>query len=216
MAEDRYDGATKEGAGQNSLSTCGERTAEDKAGISIAGSESRVWRFRAPQPETPDIGESNPGGVSAIGSKTATDREESVAMDKSVNRKDDCTHLPTIDPETMTVGAECPSESLEEEGGSERPRIADVTIRGRNGQEPSEPIPENTTIGPLRPHKTEQMDDNIEESWHDTSKEGCEMAYEEVEEGARKRPDWGPNRTEFRIGWGVIRSWFVRPRPESA
>ena len=86
MAEDRYHGTTEEGAGQNTLPTCGERTTEDNARIPIVGSESGVWRFQAPQPETPNIGESNPGGVCVIGKKIATDHEEPVAMDKSVNR----------------------------------------------------------------------------------------------------------------------------------
>ena len=85
MAEDRYHSTMEEGAGQNALPTCRER----KARIPITGTESGVWRFRAPQPETPNIGESDPGGVCAIGKKTATDHEEPVAMDKSANRKDD-------------------------------------------------------------------------------------------------------------------------------
>ena len=52
MAEDRYDGTTEGGAEQNTLSTCGNRTAKDKAEIPIADSESRVRRFRARQPQT--------------------------------------------------------------------------------------------------------------------------------------------------------------------
>ena len=55
-AEDRYDSATEEDAGPNSLPTCGERTAMDKAKNPIANSESGVQRFRAPRPETLDIG----------------------------------------------------------------------------------------------------------------------------------------------------------------
>ena len=46
MAEDRHDGATKEGAEQNALWTCGDRTAKDKAEIPIANSESGVRQFR--------------------------------------------------------------------------------------------------------------------------------------------------------------------------
>ena len=84
-AEDRYDCAMEGGAKQNTLSTCGERTAKDKAEISIADSESGVRRFRARQPETPDIGEANPGGVCAIGRKTTTDHKKLVAMDKGKN-----------------------------------------------------------------------------------------------------------------------------------
>ena len=54
--EDWYDGTTGEGAGQDTLLTNGKRTVEDKAEDSIASSESKVWQFQAPQPETPDIG----------------------------------------------------------------------------------------------------------------------------------------------------------------
>ena len=82
MVEDRYDGATKEGAEQNALSICRDKTAKDKAEILIVDPESGVWRFQPRQPETPDIGEANPGGVCGIGRKTATDHEEPVAMDK--------------------------------------------------------------------------------------------------------------------------------------
>ena len=121
--------------------------------------------------------------------KTATDREEPVAMDKSVNRKGDSTRLPTLAPETMAVGPERPRESIEEEGGSERARIANAMIRGRNRQKPSEPIPEKSAFRPVRPCETEEKDDNFKESLHDASGDGCEMACEEVEEGTRKRPD---------------------------
>ena len=60
-----------------------------------------------------------------------------------------------------------------------------------------EPIPENLAVGPLRPHKTEEMDDGVEESWHVANKERCEVSCEEVEEGTRKRPDRGPSRAAF-------------------
>ena len=85
MAEDRYDGATEEGAEQNALSTCRDRTTKDKTKIPIADSESGVRRFRAHQPDTPDIGETTLGRACAIEGKTATDsdNEELVAMDKS-------------------------------------------------------------------------------------------------------------------------------------
>ena len=85
-------------------------------------------------------------------------------MDKRVNRKDDSMRLPTLAPETMAVGPERPRESQEEESGGVRPRIADAKIRGRNEQVPSEPIPENSTLRPLRPHEIEEMDDGIEMS----------------------------------------------------
>ena len=197
MAEDRYDGATEEGAEQNTLSACGNRTAKDNAELLITNLESIVRQFRARRPETPAIGEANPVRVCAIGRKTATDREEPVAMDKGVNRKDDSMRLPTLATETMAVGPESPRESQQEEGSGVRPRITDATIRGRNEQEPSKQIPENSAYGPLHPHETEEKDDSTEESWHDVNKEGCDMAYEEVEEGTRKRPDRGPNHTTF-------------------
>ena len=98
MAEYRYDGTTGEGAEQDALLDNGERTAKDKAEDPIAGIKSKVWQFQAPQPETPDIGESNPGGVWAIGRRTATYREEPLAMDKSLETKDDSTRFPTLAP----------------------------------------------------------------------------------------------------------------------
>ena len=85
-------------------------------------------------------------------------------MHRSVNRKNDSTHLPTVTPETMVVGPERPRETLKEEGGDERPRIVDATIRGRNKQKHSDPIPENSAFGPLRPREIEEVDDGIEES----------------------------------------------------
>ena len=178
----------------------------------MADSESEVRRFRTRQPKTPDIREANPCGVCAIGRKAATDHEEPVAMDKGANRKDDSTHLPTLAPKTMAVGPERPCESQEEEGGDVRPRIANVTIRGRNRREPSEPIPENSAFGPLRSRETEKMDDGINESWHDASEGGWQKACEEVEDGAAvekeemragaegrfgSRPKQGPNRMTF-------------------
>ena len=81
MAEDRYDGTAGEGAEQDALLDNGERTAEDKAEDPIASTESKVRRFWVPQPETPDIGESNLGGVWAIGRETATYNEELLDMD---------------------------------------------------------------------------------------------------------------------------------------
>ena len=115
MAEDRYDGTTGEGAEQDALLDNGERMAEDKAKDPIESIKSKVLQFRAPQPEIPDIGEPSPSGVRAIGRRTTTYREESLAMDKSEEKKDDSTRFPTLAPETMTVGPERPPESQEEE-----------------------------------------------------------------------------------------------------
>ena len=97
-------------------------------------------------------------------------------MDKSVKKKDDSTGFPTLAPKTMDVGPERPRESLEEEGSGMRSRIAQMTIHGRNRQEPTKPIPENSAFWLLRPWKTEEMDDGIEESSHDADEKGCEMA----------------------------------------
>ena len=47
MEEDRYGDTTEGGAGQDTLSTCGNRRAEDKAEIPIADSESRDRRSQA-------------------------------------------------------------------------------------------------------------------------------------------------------------------------
>ena len=62
-------------------------------------------------------------------------------MDKGAKRKEDSTCHPTLASEIMAVGPEHPCESQEEEGGGERPRIANAAMCERNGQEPSEPIP---------------------------------------------------------------------------
>ena len=117
--KERYIGTTGEGAERAAFSTCGNRTAKDKAVIPIADSESGFRRLQARQPETPNIGEANPSGGCAIGRKTATDHKEPVAMDKGANRKDDSTRLSALALETMAVGPERPRESQEEEGGDE-------------------------------------------------------------------------------------------------
>ena len=119
-----------------------------------------------------------------------------------------------------------PSKTEEEEAGEERPRIVRVTTCGQSGEEPSTRNPENSAVGPVRPRETEEMEDDIEESWHDASEDGWETAYEEVEDGAAKKrkemrvgaggskigsqPVPGPNRTAFRFGWRAIRIWIVR------
>ena len=80
----RYHGKGR--GARHPLDNKGNRMNKGKTEIPIADSESGVRRFRAPQPETPDIGESNPGGVWAIGRKTATYREEPLTMHKSIQR----------------------------------------------------------------------------------------------------------------------------------
>ena len=62
----------------------------------------------------------------------------------------------------------------------------------------------------------EEMEDGSEESWHDGSKEGCDMACETVDEGTRERPDRGPSRATLRALLDAIRSWFDELTPESA
>ena len=119
-------------------------------------------------------------------------------MDKSVNRKDDSTRLPTLAPETMAVGPERPRESLEEEGGGAKPRIALMSMRGKDEEKPSKPVPVTSVFGPIRSQGTEEKDDGAEESWHD-AREGCEMACETVDEGTRERPDRG-RREKTRVG----------------
>ena len=125
-----------------------------------------------------------------------------------------------------------PTKTEEEEGGGERPRIVRATTCGRSGEEPFKRNPENLAVWPVRPHETEEMEDDSEESWHDASEDGWEMAYEEVEDGAvvkrekmragaegsgiGSRPGRGPNRTTFRFGWRAIRIWIVRQGRGSA
>ena len=57
-------------------------------------------------------------------------------MDKSKKKKDDSTRFSTLSPETMAVGPERPRESLEEKGGGVKTRIAQMSIHGRNREEP--------------------------------------------------------------------------------
>ena len=214
-AEDWYVGTVGGGAEQETLPICGNRTTNDKTETPNADSESRDRWFQARQLETLDIGEANPGGVCVIGKKIATDHEEPVAMDKSVNRKGDSTRLPTLAPETMAVGPERPRESLEEEGGGVNSRISLMSMRGMDEEKPSKPVPATSVFGPMRSQGSEGTDDGVEESWHD-AREGCEMACETVDEGTRERPDRGPCRAVLQAVWDAIRPWFVRPRPESA
>ena len=47
MTKERYIGTTGRDAEQDTLSTCGNRMAEDKAEIPIVDSKSAVWRSRA-------------------------------------------------------------------------------------------------------------------------------------------------------------------------
>ena len=67
-------------------------------------------------------------------------------MDKNVKKKDNSTRFPTLAPEMMAIGPERPLESLEEEGGGVRPRIAQMSIHGRNKQKPSDPILGNSVV----------------------------------------------------------------------
>ena len=129
-------------------------------------------------------------------------------MDKSAKRKDDSTSLPTLAPETMAVGPERPRESLEEEGGGAKPRIALVSMRGKDEEKPSKPVLGISVFGPIHSQWTE-------ESWHD-AREGCEMACETVDKGIRERPDRGSCRAVLQAVWDVIQPWFARPRPEPA
>ena len=135
-------------------------------------------------------------------------------MDKSANNEDDSTSFPTLAPETMAVGSEYPRESLEEEGG-EKSRKALLSMRGKDEEKPSKPVPVTSVSGPMRSQGTEEKDDGDEESWHD-AREGCEKACESVDEGTRERPDRGPCRAVLQAVWRAIRPWFARPRPESA
>ena len=45
-----------------------------------------------------------------------------------------------------------------------------MSIHGRDGEEPSKPIPETLVFGPLRPRETEEKDDGVEESWQTPEK----------------------------------------------
>ena len=104
MAKERYIGTTGRGADQDTLPTCGNRMAENKAEISIADSEIGVWWSRARQPDTLDIGEENPGWVCAIGRKTTTDHKKLVAMDKGKNGRTFLRISPHLIPRSWQSG----------------------------------------------------------------------------------------------------------------
>ena len=90
-----------------------------------------------------------------------------------------------------------------------------MAIRGKDEEKPSQPVPVTSVSGPMCMPGTKGKDDGDEESWHDAW-EGCEEAYESVDEGIRGRPDRGPCRMALQAVWDAIRSWFVRPRHKSA
>ena len=87
-------------------------------------------------------------------------------------------------------------------------RIALMSLRRKDKENPSKPIPETSIFGPMRSQGTE-------ESWHD-AKEGCKMACEKVDEETRERPDRGAYHAALQAVWDTIRPWLVGPRPESA
>ena len=213
--EDWYDGTAGKGAGQDTLPTKGKGTAEDKAEDPIASSESKVWQSRASQPEIPDIGQSNSGGVWAIEERTATLRERTVAMDKSANNEGDSTRLPVLASGMTTVGSEYPRESQDEECSGDKPGEALVSTSRKDEAMPSEPVPVTSMPAPMRSREAEEVNDGDEEPWHD-AREECTKAYETVNEGPREQPDRGPCRTMLQVVWYAIRPWFVRPRPKSA
>ena len=144
----------------------------------------------------------------------ATLCERTVAMDKTAKRKDNSMTLPTLALETMAVRFGRPRESLEEEGSGAKPRIAPMSMRGMDEERPSKPVPVTSIFRLVRSQGTEETDDGAEEFWHD-AREGCEMAYEMVDEGTREQPDREPCRAVLQAVWDAIRPWFVRPRPES-
>ena len=119
-------------------------------------------------------------------------------------------------PETMAVGSGHPRESLEEEGGGAKSRIALMSIHKMDGEKPSKPIVETSVFGPVRPQRSKEKDDGAEESWHDANEEECVMVCEMVDGGTREQPNRGPSHVALRAGWNAIRSWFVGSRPESA
>ena len=98
--------------------------------------------------------------------------------------------------------------------------------KNRSGQEPFEPIPESTVVGPMHPRETDEMEDGSEESWHDANEKGWETACgkakdraagerkKEEEDRVRNRHDRGTIRSAFHFGWDAIRAWIVQPNPD--
>ena len=105
-----------------------------------------------------------------------------MAMDKGEKRKDVATRLPTLAPEIMAVGHECPHESLEEEGGGERPRIARATTCGRSG--PYIPNLKQMAVGPERPRESQK-----EEGGDERTRSGDEKSERKEETGKADKSD---------------------------
>ena len=226
-AEELYHGTTRKGVGQDALSTCEERQVEDKTETPDIGEASPAGACAikrkattngeelmcgrrgppTPNPETVAVGPESPRESRA---EEGTGRAPlSANSDKDEKQKDVSTRLPTLAPEIMAVGPERPRESLEEEGDGMRRTIAQMSIRGRNRQEPSEPIPENSTVGPVRPRETEEMEDGSEESWHDASEEGRETACgKATDEDTTERWKEEKDRVEIQSNRGTIGSVF--------
>ena len=106
-----------------------------------------------------------------------------------------------------------PSKTEEEEGGDDKPRNVRATMCRQSGEEPSTRNPKNLAVGPVCPRESEEMEDGNEESMHDASEDGWEMACEEVEDGAaeeRKEMRTGAERSGIasRPGQGLNRTTF--------
>ena len=61
---------------------------------------------------------------------------------------------------------------------------AGEALRKRSGQQSSEPTPETTIVGPVRPHETDGIEDESKESWHDAREDRWEMACGKARDGA--------------------------------
>ena len=62
-----------------------------------------------------------------------------------------------------------------------------MSMHGMDEEKPSKPVPVTSVFGPMRSQGTEETDGGAEESWHD-ARDGCEMAYETVDEGTGSDP----------------------------
>ena len=168
--EERYHGTTGEGSEEDALGTHGERPVEVETKIPIVGT-NKDRRFRAHQPETPDIVEASPSGACTIEGKASTDSEDPMAMDKSgAGRRDPF----TPSPEKMIVGPESPRDSQGGKGGGEVTR-SEGRKEGEKGKVDPERLSscvlEIMAVGPDRPRESRGKEGDSKRTRIDSLKE---------------------------------------------
>ena len=184
-AERAYNGYAGEGAEQATLSTYGERTAADKAGIHEAGI--------------------TPSGVSvSSGTKLPESFYEELASildaceieieEEEEETSEGAATFPTPLRETSAAGSESPSEPGDSEGGGGKAGDLDnnksFTERSkRRRRESPTPVPETSAVAPERQHKTEEMGGGREETRLTTSIHGRRKDPTRSERKSAMRPN---------------------------